>query len=33
MSLQYANRDVKELEEKVRLAIKLWGDEDDIKQI
>lgn len=33
MSLQYANKAVKELEDKVRTAIKLWGDEDDIKQM
>lgn len=31
MSLQYANKAVKDLEDKVRTAIKLWGDEDDIK--
>ena len=33
MSLQYANKAVKDLEDKVFLAIKLWGDEEDIKQI
>ncbi len=33
MSLQYANKAVKDLEEKVYLAIKLWGDEEDVKQI
>ena len=33
MSLQYSNRDVKELQEKVNLAIRLWGGDDDIKQI
>lgn len=31
MSLQYANKSVKDLEEKVYLAIKLWGDEEDLK--
>lgn len=31
MSLQYANKAVKELEDKVRTAIRLWGDEDDVK--
>lgn len=33
MSLQYANKAVKDLEDKVFLAIKLWGDEEDIKLI
>lgn len=33
MSLQYANKAVKDLEEKVVLAIRLWGDADDIKQL
>lgn len=33
MSLQYANKAVKELEDKVRTAIKLWGDEEDILQM
>jgi hypothetical protein len=33
MSLQYANKAVKDLEDKVRMAIKLWGDEDDVKQM
>ena len=33
MSLQYANKAVKELEDKVRMAIKLWGDEEDVKQM
>jgi hypothetical protein len=33
MSLQYANKAVKDLEDKVRTAIKLWGDEEDIKQM
>lgn len=31
MSLQYANKSVKDLEEKVYLAVKLWGDEEDLK--
>ena len=30
MSLQYANKAVKDLSEKVEMAIKLWGDEDEI---
>ena len=29
MSLQYANKAVKELEDKVRTAIKLWGEDED----
>lgn len=33
MSLQYANKAVKDLEEKVFTAIKLWGDEEDVKLI
>jgi hypothetical protein len=33
MSLQYANKEVKDLEDKVKMAIKLWGDEDDLKQL
>ena len=33
MSLQYANKKVKELKEKVELAIRLWGDEEDIAQL
>lgn len=33
MSLQYANKAVKDLQDKVNLAIRLWGDEEDIKQI
>lgn len=33
MSLQYANKAVKDLQDKVFMAIKLWGDEEDIKQI
>lgn len=31
MSLQYANKAVKDLQEKVNTALKLWGDEEDIK--
>lgn len=31
MSLQYANKAVKDLESKVELAIRLWGDDEDIK--
>jgi hypothetical protein len=30
MSLQYANKAVKELKDKVRLAIKLWGTEEEV---
>lgn len=30
MSLQYANKAVKDLEDKVALAIRLWGDEEEI---
>jgi hypothetical protein len=33
MSLQYANKEVKDLEEKVVLAIRLWGDEEDLMQL
>lgn len=33
MSLQYANKAVNDIQEKVYTAIKLWGDEEDIKQI
>jgi hypothetical protein len=33
MSLQYANKTVKDLEAKVYTAIILWGDEEDIKQV
>jgi hypothetical protein len=33
MSLQYANKAVKDLEDKVRTAIKLWGDEEDVAQM
>lgn len=33
MSLQYANKAVKDLQDKVFTAIKLWGDEEDVKQI
>lgn len=31
MSLQYANKAVKDLEDKVYLAVKLWGTEEDLK--
>lgn len=31
MSLQYANKSVKDLQDKVNTAFKLWGDEEDIK--
>ena len=31
MSLQYANKSVKDLQDKVDTALKLWGDEEDIK--
>lgn len=33
MSLQYANKAVKDLKEKIELAIRLWGDEDEIQQL
>lgn len=33
MSLQYANKAVKDLEDKVVLAIRLWGTEEEIKQM
>lgn len=33
MALQYANKAVNEIQEKIYTAIKLWGDEEDIKQI
>lgn len=33
MSLQYANKKVKELREKVETAIELWGSEEEVKQI
>ena len=33
MSLQYANKAVRDMEEKVFLALRLWGDEEDIKQM
>jgi hypothetical protein len=33
MSLQYANKAVKDLEEKVSTAIRLWGDDEDIAQL
>lgn len=31
MSLQYANKAVKDIEEKLCCALKLWGDEEDIR--
>jgi len=31
MSLQYANKTVKEIEEKLCYALRLWGDEEDIR--
>jgi hypothetical protein len=33
MSLQYANRDVKEAEKNLHLAVKLWGNPEEIEQI
>jgi len=33
MSLQYSNKEVKDLEEKVETAIKLWGSEEEIAQL
>ena len=33
MSLQYSNKEVKDLAEKVELAIKLWGNEEEISQL
>lgn len=33
MSLQYANKKVKDLKEKVDTAIRLWGDEDEVAQL
>lgn len=33
MSLQYANRDIKDLQEKVELAVRLWGDEEEVRQL
>jgi hypothetical protein len=33
MSLQYANKKVKDLQENVNLAIRLWGSDDEIKQL
>lgn len=31
MSLQYANKAVKDLEDKVKTAVLLWGDEEEVK--
>lgn len=33
MSLQYANKAVNDLQDKVNTALKLWGDEEDIKEM
>lgn len=33
MSLQYSNKEVKDLAEKVELSIKLWGNEEEIAQL
>lgn len=33
MSLQYANKDVKEIEKKLHLAVRLWGNPEEIEQI
>jgi len=33
MALQYANKSIKDLEEKVKTAIILWGDDEDIEKI
>lgn len=33
MSLQYANRDVKEIEKNLHLAVKLWGSDEEINQL
>lgn len=33
MSLQYSNKAVKELQEKVKTAVKLWGDDEDLKTL
>lgn len=33
MSLQYANKDVREVEKNLQLAVKLWGSEEEINQI
>lgn len=33
MSLQYSNKEVKDLQEKVELAIKLWGNDEEIAQL
>lgn len=33
MSLQYANKSVKDIDDKVKTAIRLWGDDEDIKQM
>lgn len=33
MSLAYANKDVKETEKNLNLAVKLWGNEEEIEQL
>lgn len=33
MSLQYANKSVKDLKDKVQTALRLWGDEEDIAKL
>lgn len=33
MSLQYSNKEVKDLQEKVELAVRLWGNEKEISQL
>lgn len=33
MSLQYANKSVKDAEENLRLAVKLWGDAERVEQV
>lgn len=33
MSLQYANKDIREIEKKLNLAIKLWGNPEELQQI
>jgi len=33
MSLQYANKEIKDLQDKVETAIRLWGDKEEIDQL
>ena len=33
MSLQYANKKIKDIEENIGYAIRLWGDEEDIAKL